>query len=637
MLSSFLRDRRGNVLPIFAVALVPLLVATGGAVDYTNAQQQRGIVQAALDSAVLAAGKKIGLMNNAELQTEANKFYVTNIGNKIASPPALATSVAASTITGTTTLHVPTYFLGVIGLNEIVFDIKSSATLAMGTIEVAMVLDNSGSMDGTKISTLKTAATNLVNTVFGLGATSTKPDPVKVALVPFAGSVNIGSGFQSDAGATWLDKTGVNSQNQDVLGGPSSTKNGFALLSTMNASWGGCVEARPMPYDVSDDPGTAGTPATMFVPMVAADSPDNWTCSSSTCSYTGSYSSRVYLGAPSGSQSYNNYLPDVADPALCGNTVTMTIANPGVITTSSAHHLEAGDRVVFNTSGSLPGNISSGTTYYVKTVSSPTRFTVSTTNGGSAIRTTGSQSGTHTMTASTMWTCTNGDDDCDGTGRGESEATAFARMCKYGSATRKVTPANITVGGLPGGPNFMCSTAAVTPLTTSQSGVTASVNAMVASGSTNIQEGLMWGWRLLSPGAPFTGGRAYTVNDNQKIIILMTDGENTYYPKTNSSLLKSWYGAWGFISQNHLGTTSTSSSTIVGKMNDRTALACTNAKAAGIKIYTVAFQVSDSDTLAMLTACASEPAMAFQSSSTSALLAAFSAIGDDISLLRVAE
>ena len=41
----------------------------------------------------------------------------------------------------------------------------------------------------------------------------------------------------------------------------------------------------------------------------------------------------------------------------------------------------------------------------------------------------------------------------------------------------------------------------------------------------------MWGWRVLSPTAPFTEGRAYTANDNKKILVLMTDGENTYYPQ----------------------------------------------------------------------------------------------------------
>ena len=56
-----------------------------------------------------------------------------------------------------------------------------------------------------------------------------------------------------------------------------------------------------------------------------------------------------------------------------------------------------------------------------------------------------------------------------------------------------------------------------------------------------------------------------------------------------------------------------------------------------MKIYTIGFQITDQTTLNLLQACATSPSMAFQSSSTSALSAAFSAIGDQISLLRIAK
>ena len=47
-------------------------------------------------------------------------------------------------------------------------------------------------------------------------------------------------------------------------------------------------------------------------------------------------------------------------------------------------------------------------------------------------------------------------------------------------------------------------------------------------GGTNQAEGLAWGWRVLSPGEPFTQGRAYNnARDNvRKVIVLMSDGEN---------------------------------------------------------------------------------------------------------------
>ncbi len=56
------------------------------------------------------------------------------------------------------------------------------------TLELAMVLDTTGSMDGTKIATLKTAATSLVTKVL---AGNTKGE-AKIGVVPFANYVNMG-------------------------------------------------------------------------------------------------------------------------------------------------------------------------------------------------------------------------------------------------------------------------------------------------------------------------------------------------------------------------------------------------------------------------------------------------------------
>lgn len=78
-------------------------------------------------------------------------------------------------------------------------------------------------------------------------------------------------------------------------------------------------------------------------------------------------------------------------------TVTITIASPGVVTWT-AHDLLAGDPVVFTTSGALPTGITAGTTYYVLAPASNT-FTIAATEGGAAIATTGTQSGTQTATS----------------------------------------------------------------------------------------------------------------------------------------------------------------------------------------------------------------------------------------------
>jgi len=69
-------------------------------------------------------------------------------------------------------------------------------------LEVAMVLDNTGSMAGTKLSTLKTAASNFVDTLSSAAARSADPDAVKIGLVPFSMTVKVGSGYQGAPGWT---------------------------------------------------------------------------------------------------------------------------------------------------------------------------------------------------------------------------------------------------------------------------------------------------------------------------------------------------------------------------------------------------------------------------------------------------
>lgn len=80
-----------------------------------------------------------------------------------------------------------------------------------------------------------------------------------------------------------------------------------------------------------------------------------------------------------------------------GVTVTMTIASPCVVTWNS-HGLPNGSTLKFATTGALPTGLTAGTTYYVINAATNT-FQLSATLSGTAINTTGSQSGTHTAIA----------------------------------------------------------------------------------------------------------------------------------------------------------------------------------------------------------------------------------------------
>jgi hypothetical protein len=79
-------------------------------------------------------------------------------------------------------------------------------------------------------------------------------------------------------------------------------------------------------------------------------------------------------------------------------TVTISIASPAVVSLT-AHGLVAGAPFKLATTGALPTGLTAGVTYYVV---SPTTDTVqlAATVGGTAINTTGTQSGTHTASSS---------------------------------------------------------------------------------------------------------------------------------------------------------------------------------------------------------------------------------------------
>ena len=83
------------------------------------------------------------------------------------------------------------------------------------------------------------------------------------------------------------------------------------------------------------------------------------------------------------------------DLPYIASTVTISIAAPGVVTWTG-HGRSVNDTIRFTTTGALPTGLAINTTYYVKTVLSVNTFTVSTSAGGAAVTTSGTQSGTQT-------------------------------------------------------------------------------------------------------------------------------------------------------------------------------------------------------------------------------------------------
>lgn len=88
----------------------------------------------------------------------------------------------------------------------------------------------------------------------------------------------------------------------------------------------------------------------------------------------------------------DNGVPIYTDVTVYGTTVTSTTATTNYVNCISTQNLSVGASIVFDTS---IGNIVAGTTYYVKTIASPTAFTISTlADGNTFVLTTATASGT---------------------------------------------------------------------------------------------------------------------------------------------------------------------------------------------------------------------------------------------------
>ncbi|WP_417467526.1 pilus assembly protein TadG-related protein [Maricaulis sp.] len=196
--------------------------------------------------------------------------------------------------------------------------------------------------------------------------------------------------------------------------------------------------------------------------------------------------------------------------------------------------------------------------------------------------------------------------------------------------TPKYAGASVSSGD---GPGWGCTARAITPLTGSQTSINAGIADMIASGTTNIPIGISWGIRVLSPGEPFTQGVAWDEEDTIKAMVVLTDGENYLNGRGNSNY--SDYSGYGYMRDGRLGITTSSDSAIRNALDDRTAAACDHAKALGIRVYTITFQVNSSSTRNMMQACATHPGLYFDSPSADALRDAFEMIAGDLSNLRL--
>jgi Flp pilus assembly protein TadG len=216
---------------MFALALVPIIGVVGAAVDYSRANAARSAMFASLDATALMLSRDAATMDPALIPAKATTYFNAQFNRpevaNVQVNAVLANPQAGSyTLNVTASGNVPTTFTKVLGQTKM--DIGTSVDVKWGVkkLELALVLDNTGSMASNgKMTQLKSAAHNLLTT---LKNAAKQTGDVKVAIIPFDKIVNIGTGY---AASGWVD---------------------YSVHNIQQAQWQGCVQDRDQPYDTQD-------------------------------------------------------------------------------------------------------------------------------------------------------------------------------------------------------------------------------------------------------------------------------------------------------------------------------------------------------------------------------------------------
>ena len=193
--------------------VVVIFVVGGGAVDFIRLTTARADLQAATDSAVLAAAS---LSNQRSPIEVANDYFDNNfdgarfdLENVVFTPVIDSNKNFLREISATANADMPTYFIGLLdvinrtgsgGLKSFSINVSAKAAESEQLLEIALVLDVSGSMDGPKINSLRSAGEAFINKIYSESSTG----QASVSIIPFAANVNIEPLFDSFADTTGI-------------------------------------------------------------------------------------------------------------------------------------------------------------------------------------------------------------------------------------------------------------------------------------------------------------------------------------------------------------------------------------------------------------------------------------------------
>ncbi len=186
----FSRDEDGSIVPFTLTILLLMLTMGGVTVDVMKAERIHTNLSQTLDRSVIAAAS----LNQKLLPATVVADYFAKAGmSQYLTSVTVTEGLNFRDVQATAHANTNPFFMHLVGVDEMTAGAKSQAVQRINNIEVSMVLDISGSMQGSRINNLRPAAKEFIDTVIG----SSEAGRVTMNIVPYSGHVNLGQRLES--------------------------------------------------------------------------------------------------------------------------------------------------------------------------------------------------------------------------------------------------------------------------------------------------------------------------------------------------------------------------------------------------------------------------------------------------------
>lgn len=195
-LNAFRRDDRGSIIPTFAVMFFFIAMTMGAAVDAARMYHSQSRLGSAADAAAIAAAKALldGRNSNADVERIATEYFHANLKEieGFARIHSFTTKLdrTKNAVEIDIQADVPMTITKIAGFETVSLPVSSVAIFDQKDIEVALALDVTGSMGGSKIAAMKVATDDLLDIMLPDAGT---PNKVRVAFAPYSSGVNASS------------------------------------------------------------------------------------------------------------------------------------------------------------------------------------------------------------------------------------------------------------------------------------------------------------------------------------------------------------------------------------------------------------------------------------------------------------